>query len=224
MIGIIVAMQNEFDLVCKALTDAKVKNDRHLTFATGKINNQDVVLMKSGMGKVCAAAAAVEMINLYKPEKIINTGLAGGLDASLSVMDVVVGKDIVYHDVDCGEGNELGQMQGFPAVFHSDEKLVEKALAIVSDTKIAGGLIVSGDKFLSKLEDLKQIKSHFESALAIDMESAAIAHVCYMYGIEFLSMRIISDTPGIENHYVQYYDFWNKAPEKSLEVIKALIG
>ena len=224
MIGIIVAMQNEFDLVFKALTDAQLKTDKHLTFATGKINNQDVVLMKSGMGKVCAAAATVEMINLYKPEKIINTGLAGGLDTSLSVMDIVVGKDIVYHDVDCGEGNELGQMQGFPPVFHSDEKLVKKALAIECDTKIVGGLIVSGDKFLSKLADLEQIKSHFETALAIDMESAAIAHVCYMYGIEFLSMRIISDTPGIENHYEQYYDFWNKAPEKTLEVIRALLG
>lgn len=224
MIGIIVAMQNEFDLVFKALTDAKLETNKHLIFATGKINNQNVVLMKSGMGKVCAAVATVEMIDLFAPEKIINTGLAGGLDASLSVMDMVVGKDIIYHDVDCGIGNELGQMQGFPAVFHSDEKLVEKALALNCDIKIVGGLIVSGDKFLSKLEDLKQIKSHFENALAIDMESAAIAHVCYMYGIEFLSMRIISDTPGIENHYGQYYDFWNKAPEKSLEVIKALLG
>ncbi len=222
-IGIIVAMQNEFDLVLKALSGAEVKKVRHLTFATGKINNQEVVLMRSGMGKVAAAVATVEMINLFAPEKIINTGLAGGLDSSLSVMDIVVGKDIVYHDVDCGEGNEYGQMQGFPTYFHSDEKLVAKALAIKFDTQIKAGLIASGDKFLSNLADLKKIKSHFENALAVDMESAAIAQVCYLYGIEFLSLRIISDTPGIENHYEQYYDFWNKAPEKTLEVIKALL-
>lgn len=222
--GIIVAMQNEFDLVLKALKNAKMENVGHLIFAKGEMENQNVVLMRSGFGKVNAAVATVEMINLFKPERIINTGLAGGIDASLGVMDIVVGKDIVYHDVDCGDGNEYGQIQGLPAVFHSDEKLVKKALAIESDTKIVGGLIASGDKFLSKLADLKIVKSHFEDALAVDMESAAIAQVCYLYGIEFLSMRIISDTPGIENHYEQYYDFWNKAPEKSLEVIKALVA
>ncbi len=222
--GIIVAMQKEFDLIFQALEGAEVKKIRHLTFAMGKINNHDVVLVQSGIGKVNAAVVTVEMINLFKPERIINTGLAGGIDASLGVMDIVVGKDIVYHDVDCGDGNEYGQIQGLPAVFHSDEKLVKKALAIESDTKIVGGLIASGDKFLSKLADLKIVKSHFEDALAVDMESAAIAQVCYLYGIEFLSMRIISDTPGIENHYEQYYDFWNKAPEKSLEVIKALVA
>ncbi|MBP5399036.1 MAG: 5'-methylthioadenosine/adenosylhomocysteine nucleosidase [Alphaproteobacteria bacterium] len=222
-IGIIVAMQSEFDLVLKTLAGAEIKKIRHLTFATGKINNQDVVLLQSGIGKVSAALATVELINLFAPKMIINTGLAGGLDPSLSVMDIVVGKDIVYHDVWCGEENEYGQVQGLPAIFHSDEKLVAKALAIRSDTKIVGGLIASGDRFLSKLADLKEVKSHFENALAVDMESAAIAQVCYLYGIEFLSMRIISDTPGIENHYDQYYDFWKKAPEKTLEVIEALL-
>ena len=222
-IGIIVAMQSEFDLVLKTLAGAEIKKIRHLTFATGKINNQDVVLLQSGIGKVSAALATVELINLFAPKMIINTGLAGGLDPSLSVMDIVVGKDIVYHDVWCGEENEYGQVQGLPAIFHSDEKLVAKALAIRSDTKIVGGLIASGDRFLSKVADLKEVKSHFENALAVDMESAAIAQVCYLYGIEFLSMRIISDTPGIENHYDQYYDFWKKAPEKTLEVIEALL-
>ena len=222
-IGIIVAMQSEFDLVLKTLAGAEIKKIRHLTFATGKINNQDVVLLQSGIGKVSAALATVELINLFAPKMIINTGLAGGLDPSLSVMDIVVGKDIVYHDVWCGEENEYGQVQGLPAIFHSDEKLVAKALAIRSDTKIVGGLIASGDRFLSKEADLKEVKSHFENALAVDMESAAIAQVCYLYGIEFLSMRIISDTPGIENHYDQYYDFWKKAPEKTLEVIEALL-
>ena len=77
---------------------------------------------------------------------------------------------------------------------------------------------------MSELADLQEVKSHFENALAVDMESAAIAQVCYLYETEFLSMRIISDTPGIEKHYEQYYDFWNKAPEKTLEVIRALLA
>jgi len=224
VIGIIVAMKSEFDLVFKALSNSQTKKINHLVFATGHIGNQDVVLMQSGMGKVCAAIACVEMINLFKPQTIINTGLAGGLDFSLSVMDIVLGKDIVYHDVWCGPGNVLGQVQGLPAVFHSDETLISKALSIQSDTKIKAGLIVSGDQFVSELSELKKIKSDFKDAMAVDMESASIAQVCFLYGVNFLSLRIISDTPGIENHYDQYTDFWNKAPEKSLEVIKSLLA
>lgn len=224
MIGIIVAMQKEFDLLLKAFPNPQIEKVNHLTFATSCVNGQDVVFMKSGIGKVCAAVSTVEMINHFKPEKIINTGVAGGLDSSLSVMDIVVGKDIMYHDVWCGPENAYGQVQGLPAVFHSDEKLVLKALAISCDTKMKAGLIVSGDQFMSELSELKKIKTQFKDALAVDMESASIAQVCYLYRVPFLSLRIISDTPGIENHYAQYVDFWSKAPEKSLEVIKSLFA
>lgn len=224
MIGLIVAMQSEFDLVVKAFTSPQIKKIKHITFALGEINSKPVVLMQSGMGKVCAAAATVEMINNFSPDMIINTGLAGGLDASMSVMDIVVGQDIVYHDVWCGPGNAYGQIQGLPEFFHSDAKLVDKAQSIKTDIQIKAGLITSGDKFISEISELQQIKTAFPAALAVDMESGSIAQVCYLYNIPFLSLRIISDTPGIDNHYAQYVDFWNKAPEKSLEVIKQLLS
>lgn len=222
--ALIVAMQSEFDLMAKILQGIEEKEGRpNLKFVEGRLNGQDIVLMKSGIGKVCAAAATVELINNFKPHRIINTGLAGGIDKSLSVMDIVAGQDIVYHDVWCGEGNEYGQVQGFPAVYHSDTKLLEKIANIHSDTKIHRGLIASGDKFITDIKQLAEIKKMFPKALAVDMESAAIAQVCHLYNIPFLSLRIISDTPGIENHYQQYLDFWNKAPEKSLEIIKKLL-
>ena len=224
MIGIIVAMASEFDLVVKALANPQIKKIKHITFALGQINGKDVVLMQSGMGKVCSGCATVEMINNFAPQCIINTGLAGGLDSSLSVMDIVAGKDIVYHDVWCGPENAYGQIQGLPEMYHSDDKLVNKACTIQADVKIKAGLIASGDKFISEMAELKQIKSHFAQALAVDMESASIAQVCYMYNVPFLSLRIISDTPGIDNHYAQYNDFWNQAPEKSLQVIKQLLA
>lgn len=224
MIGIIVAMQSEFNLVVKAFTNPQIKKVKHLTFALGQINGHDIVLMQSGMGKVFASCATVEMINQFAPEYIINTGLAGGLDSSLSVMDIVLGKDIVYHDVWCGPENAYGQVQGLPEMYHADKDLLAKACALKCDTQIKAGLITSGDKFITDLAELQQIKSHFADALAVDMESAAIAQVCYLYNVPFLSLRIISDTPGIDNHYAQYTDFWNKAPEKSLEVIKQLVA
>lgn len=224
MIGVIVAMQSEFDLMLQSLVKPEIKQIKHLIFASGEINGHSVVLMKSGMGKVNAALATVEMINEFHPDYIINTGLAGGIDKNLSVMDIVIGSNIVYHDVWCGEGNQIGQVQELPAFFHSDENLIQKACSLQSDLKLVNGLIATGDQFISDIAELQNIKSKFPACLAVDMESAAIAQTCYLYNIPFLSMRIISDTPGISNHYQQYQNFWSCAPQKSVELLMRLIA
>ena len=223
MIGLIVAMTSEFELVVKALNNVQIKKIKHLRFAIGDINGKSVVLLKSGMGKVNAAIGAVTMIDNFAPSCIINTGLAGGVDKNLSVMDVVAGADVVYHDVWCGPENAYGQVQELPEMYHADTELLKKLSTINTDVQIKSGLITSGDKFITQVSDLEQIKSVFPAALAVDMESAAIAQTCYLADIPFLSLRIISDTPGIENHYAQYRDFWNQAPEKSLDIIKQLL-
>ncbi|MBE6444301.1 MAG: 5'-methylthioadenosine/adenosylhomocysteine nucleosidase [Alphaproteobacteria bacterium] len=223
-IGLIVAMQSEFDLIVKIMEQPKVENIGKLTFSSGIIGDKQIVLMKSGIGKVNAAIACVEMIKNFGPNCIINTGLAGGIDRNLSVMDVVLGQDVVYHDVWCGDGNDYGQVQGLPHFYKADDELLKKAQKISSDVKILSGLITTGDKFIDDSKYLNDIKEKFPQGIAADMESAAIAQTCYLYDIPFLAIRIISDTPGIENHYQQYLDFWNKAPEKSLEIIKQLIA
>ena len=221
--GIIVAMQSEFDLVKGILQQQTLKQHNHISFIEGFIDNNPVVLMKSGIGKVNASCACVEMINNFAPDVIINTGLAGGIDKKLSVMDIVLASQTTYHDVWCGYECQIGQIQGLPALFDGDKKLIKKAKNIKTDVKIHTGLIVGGDAFISDAKTLNEIKEKFPSALAVDMESTAISQVCYLYNTPFLAIRIISDTPGIENHYEQYLDFWNKAPKKSLEVIKGLI-
>ena len=223
-IGLIVAMQSEFDLVKQIVKQPKIQKMNQLDFLVGNVGNNQIVMLKSGIGKVNAAIACVEMIKNFDPEYIINTGLAGGIDKRLSVMDVVLGQNVVYHDVWCGEGNQYGQIQGMPCFYAADSKLLKKAQKIVSDVKIVAGLIASGDKFIDDVNKLKNIKEKFADGLAVDMESAAIAQACFLYDTPFLAVRIISDTPGIENHYQQYMDFWSKAPEKSLEIIKQLIA
>lgn len=222
-IGLIVAMQSEFDLVVKIMEQPKIENIGKLTFSSGIIDDKQIVLMKSGIGKVNAAITCVEMIKKFSPDYIINTGLAGGVDKDISVMDIVLGQDVVYHDVWCGEGNNYGQVQGLPCFYRADDELLKKAQQISSDVKILSGLIATGDKFIDDIKQLNDIKEKFPQGMAVDMESAAIAQTCYLYNIPFLAIRIISDTPGIENHYQQYSDFWGKAPEKSLEIIKQLI-
>ncbi len=224
MIGIIVAMKAEFQLFEALLTDKKEDAYRGFCFLSGKVQGNDVVLMQSGIGKVCAAAGTVEMVERYAPDYILNTGVAGGIDPILRVMDIVIGNEVVYHDVWCGEGNEYGQIQGLPARFAGDRYLYDIAMNVKSEVPLQSGLICSGDKFITNSDELKLIKSKFPEGLAVDMESGAIAQVCCMYGIPFLSCRIISDTPGfVEDHTAQYKNFWTLAPQKSVEVLQQII-
>lgn len=222
-IGIIVAMQSEFDLVSQIMEEMKTETINHLNFAEGKVYGKDIVLMKCGIGKVCSALGAVEMIKNFNPDYVINTGIAGGIDETSQVMDMVAGEKIVYHDVWCGEGNEYGQVQGLPTYYESDAKLLDLITSIDADINIYKGLICSGDKFITDKKELKEIKDKFTCGMAVDMESCSIAQVCHMYKKPYLSLRIISDTPGVENHWQQYENFWGQAPEKSLSVIKALL-
>lgn len=224
-IGIIVAMDSEFGLV-EALLESKLRTVVNgITFIEGNIGGKSVVLSKSGIGKVCAAVGIVEMIKNFRPDGIINTGVAGGIDMSLQVMDMVVGEDVVYHDVWCGEGNKYGQVQGMPVRYKADKRLLEAVKSVRSDIRVCPGLICSGDQFITDREALEAIKKNFPEGLAVDMESGAMAQTCYLYGVPFMSCRVISDTPGhVENHAVQYRDFWAAAPEKSFEVLRQLIN
>ena len=222
-IGIIVAMTSEYGLVKSLLDQGKECAVRGIPFTEGKIGNVEVVLAKSGIGKVCAAVGTMEMIQRYSPNVIVNTGVAGGIDPLTEVMDIVVGENMVYHDVWCGEGNEYGQVQGLPARYVSDKALCKLALSVEHDGNVYGGLICSGDKFITNKEELVEIKKRFPEGLAVDMESCAIAQVCYMCGVPFLSYRIISDTPGVKDHYKQYLNFWEEAPKRSFEMITVLI-
>lgn len=222
-IGLIVAMTLEFDLVKNLMQNKTEKNINGFDFVEGMIGNKDVILAKSGIGKVCAAVGILELIKNFQPDFIINTGVAGGIDVKTQVMDIVAAEKVIYHDVWCGEPNVYGQVQGMPECFESDKRLYSTAVAVEADVAIYGGLICTGDKFITAREELDEIKAKFPDGLAVDMESGAMAQVCHMYSVPFLSLRIISDTPGVKGHSEQYENFWNEAPKKSLQVIEKLI-
>lgn len=223
MIGIINAMYKEHERLAAALTHAEEETYGRLVFVRGEYNGQEIVLMPSGIGKVNAAVGAVEMFHRYHPSALINTGVAGGIDPAVGVMDVVIGKKVAYHDVDCGPENELGQVQGFPLYYKADETLSAAASEIQVETNLHEGLICSGDQFITDHAQLAKIKERFPEALAVDMESGALAQVCCLYEVPFLSFRIISDTPGAENHFEQYQNFWDTMAERSFMVTHALL-
>ena len=183
------------------------------------LESADVIVTQTGIGKVNAALKTATIIERYKPDLIINSGVAGGLDEKLNIGDAVAGALICYHDVWCGTPNLKGQIQGLPLFFQSDSK----ALSVL-DPSVHKGLIISGDQFIQDKEKLLSLKADFPEALAVDMESAAVAQTCYIYQTPFISIRLISDTPGVAHHQEQYDSFWQNAAQKSFEKIKQIIS
>ena len=222
-IGIIAAMSSEYKQVAQLLENKKEYVEGIYEYTEGTIKNNTIILTKCGIGKVNAAVGAVELIRTFQPDCIISTGVAGGIDKCLKVMDVVASAQIVYHDVWCGEGNAYGQIQGMPTFFEGNKTLFDCAILLDTETPIHGGLICSGDKFITDREELDVIKGNFPEGLAVDMESGSIAQVCHIYKVPFISFRIISDTPGAENHWEQYTNFWGEMADRSFDVTKAFL-
>ena len=194
---------------------------------TGRLGNNDIVLWQCGIGKVNAAVGTMRLIAAHHPDAIVSTGLAGGIDPLTQVMDVLAATQAVYHDVDCGSGLgcSRGQVQGLPERFDADQLLLDHALEtqrlLAGDTRLLTGLICTGDQFITDRERQNDIKRHFPDGLACDMESAAIAQTCYLEQLPFLSLRVISDTPGrTDNHQQQWDDFLASMCDRSFHFVK----
>lgn len=220
-IGIIVAMGKELNLVTPHLHNASTRTVDTFTFHTGQIGNNTVTVMQCGIGKVNAALGALTMIKCFGVKAIINSGVAGGADSNVNVMDVVVASRVAYHDVYCGPESVTGQVQGLPLYYPCSQPLLQH---ITPDAYTHVGLICSGDQFIDTEAQIATIKRNFPDALAVDMESAAIAHTCHLMHTDFLSLRVISDSPGAgKNNTQQYTDFWQTAPEHTFAVLYHLL-
>lgn len=222
-IGVITALRAERKRIEQLLDNKSKQQYGKFVYVEGELNGNHIILMESGIGKVNSAIGTLEMIKTHNPACIISTGVAGGIDKSVSVMDVVVSSKLVYHDVFCGEENHFGQVQGLPLFYEANQKLYNCAMNIHTEETILGGLICTGDKFISEPGTLYNIKEDFPEGLAVDMESAAIAQTCYLYNVPFISFRIISDTPGVDNHYEQYKDFWESMACASFDVTRTFL-
>ena len=193
-----------------------------MEFHRGTIGVHDVMVMQCGIGKVNAAMGALMLVNHFAPHYVINSGVAGGADLSVRVMDVVAGARVAYHDVWCGPESELGRVQGLPLYFEGSSRLLD---LIPEREDIHKGLICSGDWFVDKKEDVNRIKGSFADALAVDMESGAIAQVCHLCKVPFLALRVISDSPGASHDNTrQYLDFWSDAPRETFKLVQEIIN
>ena len=223
-IGIIIAMDKEFRRISELLDGLKVELDGGRKFVTGRLGDNELVLHQCGIGKVNAAIGASEMIRRYNPDLMVSTGCAGGGRTDMEVMDIVASTELAYHDVYCGEAmgkTVYGQVQGMPARYTSPSELVEKAKAV--SPRVHAGLIVTGDWFVDSKEKMREIVGHFPEAAAVDMESAAIAQTCHIYGIPFISFRVISDIPLKDTNAAMYHDFWNTVADNSFDTTREFL-
>lgn len=224
MIGIICAMQIEADGIIAVSSDVKQENLYTMKFTTAKLNGKDIVVAVCGVGKVNAAMCAFAMIEKYKPDVVINSGVAGAVSPDVHILDLVVGTKSVEHDMNTSAlGDPLGEVafpDGNRIFFECDEKavnLLTEACGEIKDARAVQGIIASGDIFVSDKNMRTKIFDRF-GAFACEMEGAAIGHTCYSCGVPYGILRAISDDLD-ENKGMDFVKFCRLAAANTVEVL-----
>ncbi len=229
--GVIGAMESEIAQLRDALSGAEKTDFSGLTFYKGTLGENEVVLVKSGVGKVNAARCAQILIDRFAVDYIINTGIAGGIGEGLAVGDIVIGTELVQHDFDV---TPFGRVRGslfadgdpdHPTVFCSDPCLAnafKKAAAdFIAAEKIRAGRIATGDQFIASQELKRAIASEFH-ALAAEMEGGAIAQTAALSGVPFIVLRAISDLADGTSHG-SFTEFEQQTADLSAAVLERMV-
>lgn len=228
-VGVICALGIEVEGLKAEMERRTEITGARMTYTQGTIGGVQVVAVECGIGKVNAAICAQQMIDLFKPDMIVNSGIAGALSEQVGIADIVIAGDVVQHDMD---GTAMGDPLG--EIWFHDEKRIEipadttivqrlkQACGSLKDTKVVIGRIATGDVFVAGREKRRAIYEHF-GALACEMEGGAIGQVCYRNGVPFGILRCISDDIT-ENEFMDYLKFRKIAAKKSIAIIQAFLS
>ncbi len=229
MIGIIGAMDEEVAKLKEMMAAPEICERAGMKFYKGTLCGKAVVVVKCGVGKVHAAMCTQALVDTFAPDAIINTGIAGSLNANINIGDIVLATDSVEHDMDVaalGYGPGINpDLSGDENIFKTDANLLEKAQAAAKEANLGvnvfTGRVVSGDQFISSGEKKKWLVETFEGMCA-EMEGAAIGHVSYMNGVPYLVIRAISDKAD-DSAEMDYPSFAAMAIENSIRLITAFL-
>ncbi len=220
-LGIIGAMRIEVEKLCSMAQNVKAEKVGGIEFYAGDLCGHQVIIAVCGVGKVFAAMCAQTMILNYAPDAIINTGVAGALASELRVGDIAVAENVVQHDMDTSPiGDPVGLISGINLVQIPADNQISHALkktAIGLGMTCLGGTIASGDQFIADKAKKSYIQDTF-SAIACEMEGAAIGQVCYVNGTPFGILRSISDN-GDESAGMSYDKFIGVAVDNSVKIL-----
>ncbi|MDD6216533.1 MAG: 5'-methylthioadenosine/adenosylhomocysteine nucleosidase [Roseburia sp.] len=227
MIGIIGAMEEEVAALKEAMEIQETVTKASMIFCKGILCGKEVVVVRSGIGKVNAGICAQILVDTFGVDVLINTGIAGSLDARIDIGDMVISTDAVHHDMDATVfGDPVGQVPRMDTLaFPADEVLVEKAKAANEkanpEIHTFTGRIASGDQFISSSEVKERIVDHFH-ALCTEMEGAGIAHAAYLNKVSYVIIRAISDKAD-NSATMDYPEFEKQAIVHSVRLVKELL-
>lgn len=228
MLGIIGAMDEEVARLKEMISGLHIVQRAGMEFYKGQIHEKNVVVVKCGVGKVNAAMCTQAMIDLFSVDAIINTGIAGSLDAGIDIGDIVLATDTVEHDMDVAAlGYEPGVIPDTEtSVFATDMELLDIAQVAAKvaklDVKVFTGRVVSGDQFISSREKKEWLVSKFGGRCA-EMEGASIGHVAALNRVPYLVVRAISDKAD-DSAQMDYPAFAAKAIENSVRLMTEIIN
>ena len=221
-VAIIGAMEEEVVILREKIDGSQTEIIAGCEFTTGTMEGKDVILLRSGIGKVNAAMSTAILLEKYKPDFVINTGSAGGLNPDLNVGDVVISSEVRHHDVDVTAfGYEYGQVPKLPAAFEADSALVniaETCAREIEGMQVVKGLITTGDSFMSDPDRVEAIKTKFSGLQAVEMEAAAIAQVSHQFEVPFVVIRSLSDIAGKESD-ISFDQFLETAASNSAALV-----
>lgn len=225
-IGIIGAMEVEVAELIDSMENIKQEAISGINYFEGTLQGKNVVVAKCGVGKVHAAVCTQTMILKYKPDAIINTGVAGSLNSDLDIADLVISDNVVQHDFDTSAfGDPLGLISGLNLVnIPCNKELVQKikkCADTIEGTNAIVGTIASGDQFICSQDKKNYIVKNF-NALCAEMEGAAIGHVCYLNNVDFCIVRAISDKADGSAH-MDFPTFTLIAAKKSTQLINTFL-
>ena len=228
MIGIIGAMDEEVAQIVEVMQIEREESKAGMCFKSGSLNDRDVVVVRSGIGKVNAAVCTQILADDFDVDYIINTGIAGSLKAKIDIADIVISSDVLHHDMDAtGFGYQPGQIPRMDVLaFEADKRLIELAdkacKKVLPDIGTHIGRIVSGDQFVSDKAVKERIAAGFDG-YCTEMEGAAIAQAAYLNKIPFVILRAISDKAD-DSATMDYPAFEKKAIANSVKLIKELVS
>ncbi len=216
------ALDEEIDGIYAAMKDRRELKAGAFTVYSGKLYKEEILLCRCGIGKVNSAAATSAALSVIGGvNRVINTGVAGGIGKGIKRGDVVLGTRTVQYDFDAtADGKRKGQIEGFDSeFFDGDTYMIEKMERALSAENIPyhKGIIASGDKFIADNDVADGLNAEF-GAISCEMESAAIAQVCALYGVPFLAMRAISDNGG-DGAVESFYEFLHRAANNNARAI-----
>lgn len=226
-IGIIGAMDLEVEHLKGEMQISRIVDKAGMEFYTGTLKGVDVVIVRSGIGKVNAGLCAQILADVFQVTHIINTGVAGSLNAKLDIGDILISRDALYHDVDVRIfGYQLGEVPQMGCrEFKADKAMIEAAVSsckeVNPDIHVEVGRILSGDQFISDKAKKETLIADFQGDCT-EMEGAAIAHSAYLNKIPFVIIRAISDKAD-DSAEMDYSTFEREAAKHSAKLVEHMI-